>query len=202
MGLGERLARHAILTSSNDNNLQHFVWTMNCTIYDGWCILSLLDAVIRVYEGVFTKPMSEYNQFVRFLKITNKEAHASFERQLEYLDGVTEATVFPRLPSPAYEVQANTSLDYSMSLPYGERIRAPGDVTLPTVVYTSWSVLISKYIGLADVVSGATRTGCAALVAGINGIMGPTFTIVPFRVSVKEPMPVSELLARIQTQFT
>lgn len=198
MGQGSRLSRYALLENMGTC---HFIWTMHHAIYDGWCISLLLASVSQAYNGAFTRPRAEYSQFVRHLiRNTDQDDNQRFWRQ--YLDGVTEAAIFPRLPSPAHTVRADASLDYTMSLPAGHRSLGSANVNLTTLLYTAWGMLVSKYLESADVVFGTTRTGRGAPVAGIDEIAGPTFATVPLRMSIEDAVPVAELLCGVQAQFT
>lgn len=193
---GTRLSRYALL---KDGPTHRFVWTMHHAIYDGWCVSLILDSVIRAYNGTFVKPRADYNQFVRHL-IQNADPESNSHFWRDYLDGVTEAAIFPGLPSPTHMVCADASLDYTMSLSAHDLGKA--NVTLTTVLYTAWGMLASKYLDSADVVFGTTRTGRGAPVAGIDEIAGPTFATVPFRMSLQDSISVPELLGRVQAQFT
>lgn len=198
MGQGSRLSRYALLENSGTF---HFIWTMHHAIYDGWCISLLLASVSQAYNGAFVRPRAEYSQFVRHLiRNTDQDDNQRFWRQ--YLDGVTEAAIFPRLPSPAHTVRADASLDYTMSLPAGHRSLGSANVNLTTLLYTAWGMLVSKYLESTDVVFGTTRTGRGAPVAGIDEIAGPTFATVPLRMSIEDSVPLAELLCRVQAQFT
>lgn len=198
MGQGSRLSRYALL---ENRGTRHFIWTMHHAIYDGWCISLLVTSVSQAYDGAFTRPRAEYSQFVRHLmRNTDQDDNPRFWRQ--YLNGVTEAAIFPGLPSPAHTVRADASLDYTMSLPAGHRSLGTANVNLTTLLYTAWGMLVSKYLESADVVFGTTRMGRGAPVAGIDEIAGPTFATVPFRMSIEDTLPVAELLCRVQAQFT
>ncbi|KAK4219674.1 acetyl-CoA synthetase-like protein [Rhypophila decipiens] len=193
MGLGSRLARFAI---AHKYGVPHFVWTMHHAIYDGWSVSLVLDSVTKAYGGDFTPPEAQYKQFIQHLQIMENDGHAGFWNQ--YLDGVTETAIFPRLPSPASSVQANASLDYTILLPD----QRPKEATLTALIYAAWGILVSQYVESADVVFGTTRTGRSVPLKSIDEMVGPTFTTVPFRVTVDRSRPISELLARVQTNIT
>ena len=193
MGLGSSLARYAIV---QNDRARHFVWTMHHAIYDGWCISLVLDSVSRAYNGVFTRPKVEYNQFVQHLQVMERDGPPTFWEH--FLSGVTESAIFPKLPSPAHSVRADASLDYSISLPKNR----PKDVTLTTILYAAWGALVSEYLESADVVFGTTRTGRSVPLADIDQMVGPTFTTVPFRMTVDKTKPVHDLLLRVQRQIT
>ncbi|KAK5673736.1 hypothetical protein LTS12_029761, partial [Elasticomyces elasticus] len=78
-------------------------------------------------------------------------------------------------------------------------LRALG-ITVTTAIKLAWALTLSQYSGSNDVVFGLILSGRNVDVPGIEEIMGPTMTTVPFRIQLQRTMRVHDLLRAVQEE--
>ncbi|RKP35483.1 hypothetical protein BJ085DRAFT_35376 [Dimargaris cristalligena] len=77
------------------------------------------------------------------------------------------------------------------------QVTRQANVTPYTLIKAAWSLLLSRYTDQSDVVFGNTVSGRALSLSGIESLLGCFINTVPFRVSLKSEMTVSELMTVI-----
>jgi non-ribosomal peptide synthetase component F len=75
---------------------------------------------------------------------------------------------------------------------------AVNKVSVGSLIYAAWAVVLSLHTFQQDLVFGVTLSGRDVPVEGILKISGPTITTVPFRVQVDSEATVVELAKKIQ----
>ncbi|KAK3291647.1 non-ribosomal peptide synthetase [Chaetomium fimeti] len=198
MGFGTALTQHAIL-----QNPTRFVFTAHHSVYDGWSMGLLGDAVTRAYKklaGMPTSPSKDqgtkinFHAFVDYIGTIDKTEASEFWRS--QLEGADPAAFPPSLPS-SYQPLANALLEKKISFPRMQKSTS----TTSTLIRAAWALLISAYSGShSDVVFGASVTGRSAPLDGVLSLVGPTLATVPFRVPLKWNESVKTLLDRVQMQ--
>ncbi|PKS08582.1 hypothetical protein jhhlp_004968 [Lomentospora prolificans] len=196
MGFGAALSRQAIL-----HNPTRFVFTAHHSIYDGWSMELLSEAINKAYSAVReggkpqqTSQRINFRDFVDYVSGVDKSHAQNFWR--EQLDGVDPAQFPPRQPT-SYEALADSMVEKKISLLRNARSTA----TTSTLIRAAWALLISAYTGShADVVFGSAGTGRSVPVDGVLGLIGPTLATVPFRVVLDGEQKIEELLSKIQLQ--
>jgi amino acid adenylation domain-containing protein/non-ribosomal peptide synthase protein (TIGR01720 family) len=198
MGFGTVLTQHAIL-----QNPTRFVFTAHHSVYDGWSMGLLADAVTRTYKklaGMPTTPSKDlgpkinFHAFVDYIGTIDKTEASEFWRN--QLEGADPAAFPPSLPS-SYQPLANALLERKIPFPRMQKSTS----TSSTLIRAAWALLISAYSGShSDVVFGASVTGRSAPLDGVLSLVGPTLATVPFRVPLNWNESVKALLDRVQMQ--
>ncbi|KAK4246306.1 non-ribosomal peptide synthetase [Corynascus novoguineensis] len=198
IGFGTALTQHAILS-----NPTRFVFTAHHSVYDGWSMGLLSDAITQACKklaGMPTTPQKDqgpkinFHTFVNFIGAIDKNQASDFWRQ--QLDGCDPAAFPPSLPS-SYQPLANALLEKKIPFPRAQR----STFTPSTLIRAAWAILISAYSGSHnDVVFGESVTGRSAPLDGVLSLIGPTLATVPFRVTVDWAESVNALLNRVQMQ--
>ncbi|EFQ88845.1 hypothetical protein PTT_15093 [Pyrenophora teres f. teres 0-1] len=195
MGVGDPLARYALIKEPYDGGKRWFVWTMHHALYDGWSLPWILHAVKQVYSGAVLERQPSFNAFIQYLSQQDPEAADAYW-QTALVD--CEAILFPPLPSTVTQPVADTTVDYQCP-PLSQ---SATDITTSTLVRASWAIVTSRYISSDDVVFGTTVTGRNAPIAGVEAMVGPTIATVPLRVCLQKDQTVSTLLECLQQQAT
>jgi amino acid adenylation domain-containing protein/non-ribosomal peptide synthase protein (TIGR01720 family) len=200
IGFGTALTRHAIL-----QNPTRFVFTAHHSVYDGWSMGLLANAITVAYKslkhgGLPTSLQKEsglrinFHSFVDYINTVDKNQASEFWRS--QLNGSDPASFPPSLPS-SYQPLANSLLERRIAFPRDPKSTS----TTSTLIRAAWSLLISAYSGShPDVVFGASVTGRSAPLDGVLTLIGPTLATVPFRVVLDWKEPVKALLDRVQMQ--
>ncbi|MDQ1352897.1 MAG: tyrocidine synthetase, partial [Acidobacteriota bacterium] len=157
-------------------------------LYDGWSNGIILKEFFKVYhklrhgKGSRKVPIKpSFNEFIKWSQNQDKNKQQQFWR--EYLAGIETPTVLPIKRKIEETVRA---ADYSIILE--ENIRFKLDfftkeyrVTLASVFYTTWGILLRKYCGSEDVIFGATVSGRTAEIKGIEEMVGLFINTIPLR---------------------
>jgi amino acid adenylation domain-containing protein/non-ribosomal peptide synthase protein (TIGR01720 family) len=198
IGFGTASTQHGIL-----QNPTRFVFTAHHSVYDGWSMGLLADAITQAYRKLAGMPTSQnkeqgpkitFHSFVDYIGTIDKSQASAFWRS--QLEGADPAAFPPSLPS-SYQPLANSLLERQIAFPRNSKSTS----TTSTLIRAAWALLISAYAGShPDVVFGASVTGRSAPLDGVLGLVGPTLATVPFRVALDWKESVKALLDRVQMQ--
>lgn len=192
MGLGTPLLRFGLVEDHSQNDM-YFVWTLHHALYDGWCKPLILEQVRKIYHGERVEPIAPFQSFIQYIKQCNENVDQYWQTQ--FAD--SEAGVFPTLPSPGYQPQADRILEHNLTAIDWPR---NNNITASTAVRAAWAILTAHYTGSLDVIFGAMVTGRQAPVAAIERTGGPTISTVPVRVKLDLKTEIIELLQQVQAQ--
>ncbi|PKY00819.1 nonribosomal peptide synthase SidD [Aspergillus campestris IBT 28561] len=192
MGLGQSLARYAIITPPGDMQ-RYMVWTVHHVLYDGWSEPLILKQVSDALQGmVDTSSAAQIRQFVGYVRDIDETA------MQQYWRGELHGAVgpqFPRLPSRDHVPNPDAMRERHISLPDA----SPGwPFTVATLIRGAWALLASRYAGNDDVVFGETLTGRDIPLAGVEDIVGPLIATVPVRIRVSRADTVGSYLQTVQ----
>jgi amino acid adenylation domain-containing protein len=195
MRLGQQMSRYSILKPSEaeDSNYQ-FVWTVHHSVLDGWSFPQVIACVEQAYFGQSISRTIGFKSFIQHLSTIDVDAATAF-----WAAQLTEPPIpqFPQLPSPAFRPLGSSRLEYEVSLS-----RKPeSNITRATILKAAWALLVGMYSNATDIITGMTLSGRTAQVPGIEHIIGPTITTVPFRVQFTKDQLICDLLQTIQDQY-
>ncbi|KAJ5082016.1 hypothetical protein N7532_011059 [Penicillium argentinense] len=195
MGLGTPLQLLNIVVGEGENSGRYFVWNLHHAVYDGWSLDLILKRIDLHYTGeqTLSKPVG-FPSFVKHVMQNNEVQAANRFWRLEFED--LEAQIFPFLPSPGYQPQADRLHEHRVT-----GIQWPStNVTRETVIRGAWSLLAAHYTNASEVLFGTTISGRRAEIPGIEDIMGPTIATIPMRVEINWHKSVSRFLSQLQNQ--
>ncbi|KAL9117281.1 MAG: hypothetical protein Q9187_006184, partial [Circinaria calcarea] len=190
MDFGDPLMRCGVISATGPNAAR-FIWTMHHSIYDGWSLPLILKSVQEVYQRNQMPKAGGFNRFIRYLlEIDRKLSEAYWLSQLADWGG----SVFPRLPSTAYQPRPNSIERLDVHMPKNST-----GLTASTIIRAAWSLILARYTAESDVVFGATVAGRSVPVQGIKDIIGPTISTVPVRIHVDYEQTVEAFLQEIHS---
>ncbi|PLB36533.1 uncharacterized protein BDW47DRAFT_108377 [Aspergillus candidus] len=168
-----------------------FVLTIHHALYDGWTLPLLWDQIDAAYGGqqLVRQPFSS---FISYLQ----QVEDSTAFWADVFNGLNVA-IFPSLPSPAYNPQANLAVGREIPL----TPRANMDFTLTIAIQLAWGIILSYYTDSDDLVYGLTLSGRSAPVFGIERFTGPTMTTVPFRMQLDPSQSIQHHVTWIQQKL-
>ncbi|PLN84696.1 nonribosomal peptide synthase SidD [Aspergillus taichungensis] len=191
MGLGESLARYAIITSPDEK--RYMVWTVHHVLYDGWSEPLILKQVSEALQGVLdTSSTPQIRQFVSYVRDIDETAMQQYWS--EELHGAV-GPQFPRLPSRDHVPNPDAMSERHISLP---NVSPGWPFTVATIIRGAWALLASRYVDSDDIVFGETLTGRDIPLAGVEDIIGPLIATVPVRIRVSRADTVSSYLQTVQ----
>jgi surfactin family lipopeptide synthetase C len=178
-----------------------FFWEFPHLVMDGWSFGLVFAEVAAAYAAFATggepqlPPARPYRDYVAWLRQAGAAADTGYWKTA--LAGYEPAPPLRiGMPGPAREPGQpghDVLIDPALSEPVPalrEFARAHG-LTLNTVMQGAWSVLLSRYLGVADVVSGSTGTDRPPGLPGAETIVGPMLSTVPVRA---RPDPAARLV--------
>ncbi|KAL4814663.1 hypothetical protein BDW67DRAFT_186464 [Aspergillus spinulosporus] len=185
---GQPLVRQAIIDSGNN---RYFVLTAHHSIYDGYSLGKLFDAVALLYDGKELAPTPAFSRFISYIGQQDQEAAKAFWQS--QIKGEVAAP-FPSLHRPSYRPQPTQKLSSRVKIcPVG------GPNTLASTLRAAWALAVSAYGG-NDVLFGVALSGRSAPVPGILDMVAPTITTVPIHVHINPKQTINEYLAMVHQQ--
>ncbi len=205
MGLGQSLARYAIVEPTASPDVRYMIWTLHHAVYDGWSeplvLHQIRNTLLHGQDDLANPPQCEaispptttMGDFVGYVQSTDANAMQSYWRQ--ELQGAI-GPQFPRVPSRDFLPTPSHLLERHISLPTIAAKSLP--FTLATLIRGAWSLVASQYSRNPDVVFGETLTGRDIPLPGVASIVGPLIATVPIRVFVNGASSVRAYLNTIQ----
>ncbi|KIA75688.1 nonribosomal peptide synthase [Aspergillus ustus] len=195
MGIGHRLVRACLLADPRTKTgPATLVLTLHHAICDRWSVGLLLEQLERQL-GLTTKPVLEHHEFLPFIEHLADLASKHQEYWNSQFHGI-EAQIFPELPSPYYDPVVNQTLTTQVVLPE----RNLRDKTVASHVRLALALAIAHHTCSDDIIFGATVSGRAALMSGIERMSGPTIATIPLRIALNRENTVAQSLSAIQAQ--
>ncbi|MFF2556663.1 amino acid adenylation domain-containing protein [Nocardia sp. NPDC058058] len=181
------------------------VITNHHLILDGWSMPLLFAELVGLYEtsgddSGFAPPVP-FGDYLTWLSGRDTErAREVWARSLADLDG-------PTLVAPAAPRADTTTAPVAHAVPLpddaAERLRALAvscQVTVNTIVQSTWALLLGTLTGSADIVFGATVSGRPPELPGSDRMVGMLVNTVPVRITLDPGETVADLLTRVQRE--
>ncbi|EGX96627.1 non-ribosomal peptide synthase, putative [Cordyceps militaris CM01] len=190
MAYGTSLIRLAYINHSN--GCRDFVWTAHHSIYDGWSLPMLLEALSRIYLfNEVPESFPPYSNFIQYIQAQDLAEATAFWRS-ELQGNLGEP--FPALPKPSYQPEPARIIRCTINVESVNRL-----VTLASLLRAAWAATVSSHTG-GTALFAMPLSGRNAPVKGILDMMAPTVTTVPVRIQVDEKQAVHDYLAAVQQQ--
>lgn len=187
------------------------VLTYHHILFDGWSTGLLLQKFIDVYRTIEEgKPRElihqpSYKEFIRWHQKQDRKAQHEYWKQV--LAGFDNRTRLPGIKATDVrnrEMNADHdeigAITYQLTEEQSAKLQFCANdhqVTLATLVYTAWGLILGRWNNADDVVFGTTVSGRKANIKGIDQMIGLFINTLPLRVSTNGQERVSELLRRM-----
>lgn len=185
-----------------DDRRHRLIWSFHHLILDGWSQRVFLHEVLRAYEAFVrghdptpapTAP--SFGSYVSWRQSQDHDAASHYWR--EKLEGL-EATTRLNMPRPpAGEHLGHGEVPFALSKRVTQALEALARserVTLNVVVRAVWAILLHRYIGVNDLMFGATVSGRSPELAGVESSVGLFINTLPVRTTVEPAMEARALL--------
>ena len=193
-GIRRPLFRYAIV-SDTMSSTAYFVWTLHHAAIDGWSVHLLLDQVEKRYSGGAFNLLDPFGKYIAYISTQNGHEIENFWS--EKLAGIT-ANHFPPSPPSRLFCQAESSIIHYVKLPKYEKDLG----TISTLIQTAWALVLGRRTSSVDVLYGVVLAGRNSGLEDIKTICGPTFTTIPFRLSIKPGQSGRELMNSVRMTKT
>lgn len=190
MGMGDSLVRHGMVKEA-DRSV--FVLTIHHSVYDGLSLEMLHNDLAQAIQGMLPPARPQFRDFVQHVKTTNTDKNTEDFWRSEFVDG--DLASFPSLPSATHRPLANETLVHNIKL----NRSGPSDFTTATLIQAAWSLLQARYCDTSDTVFGCTLSGRNASVPGVEDMIGPVISTVPFKAQVNPDQTLVDFLQYLKT---
>jgi len=171
-----------------DETVFEMVISNHHILYDGWSNGIILKEFFNAYHSLskgeqpLTLPAKpSFKEFIKWIQNQDSNKHKQFWS--DYLAGFETTT---ELPIKRRVEETTSPRDYSIILE--EDIKSKLDVfvknnriTLASVFYSAWGILLQKYCGSEDVIFGTTVSGRSVGIKGIEDMVGLFINTIPLR---------------------
>ncbi len=189
------------------------IFSFHHIIMDGWCLGILVKDIFYVYHCLwkgqaiyFPRPPS-YSNYIKWLEKQDKEAGLSYWK--DYLAGYRKPAGLKSNRksdkmtgefSHRYKQEFYTfALDERLTQTLAE-IASGSQVTINSIIQTTWGILLQKYNNTDDVVYGSVVSGRPAEIEGIETMIGLFINTIPVRIITDSGETFIQLLRRVQQQ--
>ncbi|NIM10750.1 MAG: AMP-binding protein [Candidatus Aminicenantes bacterium] len=173
-------------------------------LVDGWSTGIILKEFLEAYYNLTNgnplekKGKNRFKEFVKWMQTQDKA------RQASYWQGYLKA-FDTRTPLPIKEKHNSINNDikryrYRFPEAWTNRMRAfvkDQEITLASLLYTAWGIMLQKYTDSYDVVFGTTVAGRNAKIKDVENMVGLFINTVPMRVRREAHTTVSNLLEHV-----
>ncbi len=207
----------AVKLAAND---YYIIWSFHHIIMDGWCLGIIMKDFFSFYQQLEKRKMEEvvpakpYSEYIRWLERQDKDEGIRYWEK--YLEGYNQPAVLTNF------ARASHSDTYNSTYPGGnyiqqyyhfelddaltksvEQMAQKNEVTVNTILQTTWGILLQRYNNTDDVVYGATVSGRPPEIEGIETMVGLFINAIPIRIRSTHPQETfAQLLRKVQQQET
>jgi len=176
-------------------------------LYDGWSSGIILKEFFTAYDGLsngkdLIKAVnngSHFNEFVKWMQERDIRKQERFWRNyLEGFDTQRDLSIKKKRkgkePTKTKKIQISFPEDMKRELEYFVKKHK---LTLASLLYSAWGILLQKYNNTDDVVFGTTVSGRSAKVQGIEEMVGLFINTLPLRIKSNPDEKIEDLLYKI-----
>lgn len=202
------LIRVALFLCSQESSI--LVWSLHHLLLDAYSCAMILKEVFEIYEAslegrsAHLEESPPYRSYVEWLKKQDLEAAEKFWR--EFLKGFSTPVSISAAHDPRNLADAKGTFGKkAVSIPQGikpilKSFAKNNGFTLYTCFQAAWSIILSRYSGLKDVLFASVR-GCRGVpIDGANKIVGMFINTLPVRAKIDERMKLVDFLKALRTQ--
>ena len=190
-----------------EDQAYHLAWTCHHILADGWSAGIVLREIFDRYRAIcdgdplVLPPSTAFQDYIAWLH--GLPVGPAEEFWASYLAGFDSRTSLRSSwgPAASNDQPLHRALERRLteqdSLALG-RCSRELRLTLNTLVQGAWSILLHRYSGEKDVVSGTTVAGRPAHIAGVEDAVGLFINTLPVRVDVDDAQRLRHWLAGVQ----
>jgi len=188
-------------------NKNEMIIAFHHILLDGWSlgiVLSeFMDAINRIKSGEILTPLkkTKYKEFYQWYKTDCQQRNLKEQEFWQrYLKDFDTRTMLPYDRNKMSDIkQVHTwgmELDSSLFLQV-ESCAQVHNITISTIFYTAWGILLQKYNNSDDVIFGTTVSGRVPEIKGIEHIAGLFINTLPLRLNTVKTAKVSDIYTKV-----
>ena len=178
-------------------------------LYDGWSNGIILREFFNAYDDLssgktLVRPIkTKFKKFIQWLQHQDIDKHQKYwQNYLKGFDTQTELSIKPERK----EKEITSPENFRIRVAKGLKVELDGfvkkhKITLASLLYSAWGLLLQKYNNNDDVVFGTTVSGRGSEVQGIENTVGLFINTIPARVYTLSTEKTGDLLYRIDNSL-
>jgi amino acid adenylation domain-containing protein len=190
------------------NKSYEMIITNHHILYDGWSNGIILKEFFQSYNILIQRMQLErpekvkYGEFVKWIRNQDLYKHKREAFWKKYLSGFDVKTELPVEETKEKRWDSlNIPAHYLFKSPAGMKDRLEAfavkhKLTLASLFYSAWGILLQKYNNKEDVVFGTTVSGRTAKIKNIDRIVGLFINTLPLRLQTHAGETIVELLSQ------
>ncbi len=172
-------------------------------IYDGWSNGIILKEFFRVYNQLCQGQLpihplkTSFKEFIKWIQSQDKKKQVQFWR--EYLSGIdtrTELSIIRRKSGALKGVKSHSIVFENEIKKKLDDFTKCNKVTVASIFYTAWGMLLQKYCNNEDITFGTTVSGRSARIKGIEEMVGLFINTIPLRIHTSLHDQINDLVMR------
>lgn len=196
------LMRLALLRITDD--AWRMIWSFHHIVLDGWSLRVALNEVRMIYDGAEQELEAPpgYPEFVAWLQRRNTTGTEQYWRG--QLSGFSNPTC-PDLGGRPGGGRSRKAVRRVVPPAAATQLAAAARrdrVTLGTLIFGSWAVVLERYTGTSDVLFGTTVAGRTTEIPAVEHIVGLLINTLPLRLTVDARAERASWLRALQDQRT
>ncbi|WP_066495485.1 non-ribosomal peptide synthetase [Abyssisolibacter fermentans] len=173
-------------------------------LYDGWSTGIILKEFFKAYNDLLVGKQLIHprkNRFREFVKwIENQDRSKEEIYWKEYLKGFNGKSSFSLDSGKEKADRRFGQYTYKFSKKLTKKVlnfAKEKKLTLAALLYSSWGILLQRYINSEDVVFGTAISGRNVEISGIDNIVGLFVNTLPLRINTSNDINVLQLLKNV-----
>ncbi|TDQ50729.1 non-ribosomal peptide synthetase [Actinorugispora endophytica] len=171
--------------------------TLHHIVADGWSVAVLLRELRALCAGRPLAPAGDPRPYLEWL--AGRDREAAREAWRAALEGGEPTLLAPAATAPPRPGTIVLRLPAELTADLAARARERG-LTLGSVLYGAWGLLLGALTGRTDVLFGGTSSGRAADVEDVEDVVGLLINTLPVRLRALPRDTLADVLARVQRE--
>lgn len=172
-------------------------------LYDGWSNGIIINELFNAYTSFFhhenipIKCKRKYSEYIQKELYNTKEAEKYWN---DYLKDYHSNVILPTDHRKTHENTDASHIELSIGNELVDKVKMyskQNQVSLVSVLYCAWALLLQQYSESNDVVFGTTVSGRVPSIGGIDDLVGMFINTLPMRVKMDHEICLNDLLKQI-----
>lgn len=184
------------------------VITFHHILYDGWSNAIVLREFLETYnrlskgEKPGTIEKTKYKEFFKWYRRQDKHKQREFWKS--YLHGFETRTLLPYDKSKLEDIRNVETIEVEITQTLKHQLDTcwqNHNLTVSTLIYTAWGLLLQKYNNADDIIFGTAVSGRTPVLKGIDDIVGLFMNTLPLRLRATKDNTVVEIFHLISNHL-
>ena len=203
----EPLFRSALLYLSGQTQI---IISFHHLILDGWSFAIVLKELFTIINALNNKTELQLKEAIPFQRVLNwlqqqpQKAATTFWQKHLAINSDFELTGLPTgfasQKHSARQLSVSTTFDAGLTTLL-QQTAANLQVSVNTLAYAIWGILLSRYTQASKVITGITVSGRQVPVDQVTDIVGMCINTIPFAFNVSDDITVAQYIQQVSSAF-